>query len=157
MHSRIILLSIFLAVVVFVAPNGAYAQSELGFSNAGLSAQKLQTMPGTLHDTMKTMGKLLKQVISQASDSSRNPSSAALAEQFAMVTHHAKNFVPDSLLSLPPNQRGPAISQYNQLLDDVTEQGHSLSRAFSFGDNTKALQILAQLDSLKKQGHGLFK
>ena len=157
MNSRIILLSVLSAVVVSVAPNIAKTQSEVGLSSGVTSAQKTQSMPGTLHDTMKAMAKLLKQVISQSNDSSRNASSAALAEQFAMVTHHAKNFVPDSLLSLPANQRGQAISQFNELLDEVTEQGHSLSRAFVAGDNAKAAQILAQLDLLKKQGHGLFK
>ncbi len=157
MNSRIILLSIFSAILVSIVPSGVKAQAEMAFLDAGVSAQKLQSMPGTLHETMKLMAKLLKQVIAQASDSSRNSSSAALAEQFAMVTHHAKNFVPDSLLSLPSNQRGPAISQYNQLLENVTEQGHALSLSFRLEDNAKALQILAQLDSLKKQGHGLFK
>lgn len=114
-------------------------------------------LPKSLGSTMKSMNSQLNQISLQMSDAKTNDSSAAMADQFVVLTLHAKNFVAETILALPAEQQAAAKAEYDLMLDQTASLGTKLAEAFRANDSVLAKDILAQLKSAKKDGHTKFK
>lgn len=120
-------------------------------------AGSVDALPTSLKETMKGMGSTLKTISMQISDSAKNPSSAALADQFARLVTHAKNFTPDIIESLPASERAAKKADYDKKLDQVVKLAEQLAAAFRANNNSQAAQILQDLSQSKREGHEEFK
>jgi hypothetical protein len=115
------------------------------------------TMPKTLKETMKAMSARLKTINGQVNIVAKNADSQLLAEELVLLTRHAKGFVPKSVESLSPADRGPAIDKYTQMIEQTADLGAQLAVAFKVNDNAKAASLIAPLNQAKKDGHDEFK
>lgn len=106
---------------------------------------------------MKTMSTKLKAMIPQVSDATKNESSAILADEFVQAALDAKQFLPDTIDSLPADQQASAKLKYDQMMTTVVDVGHQLATAFRNNDNAAAAAILDKLTQSKKDGHTEFK
>ena len=127
----------------------------LSFSFA--MAQAGGALPVSLAKTMKAMSTDLKTVSAQVGDAQANANSALLADQFVTLVLHAKDFVPDSIASLPANQQAAATEIYDKMLDQTADLGKQLAAAFRANDNALAQSLLSQLSKAKSDGHDQFK
>jgi hypothetical protein len=133
-----------LATFTFVAVGHAFAQTP-------------EALPSRLSSTMKAMSNALKTVSAQAANPQKNAESAVLADNFVKLVLHAKDFTPDSVATLPSNQRPDAKAHYDKMLDQTAEVGKNLATAFRANDNAQAAELLKQLLQAKKEGHDHFK
>jgi hypothetical protein len=125
----------------------------IGTAYAQMGAEAL---PSTLASTMKAMSRNLKTVVAQAKDPQMNASSADLADQFVQLTLHGKDFVPDSIASLPADQQPAAKAEYEKVLDQAADLGRQLAAAFRSNDSALVANLLNQLAQIKKNGHSIF-
>lgn len=110
-----------------------------------------QVQPSSLKSAMKEMSTTLKTITAQASDATKNQSSAALAAKFVQAAEQSKAF-------LPTSANDPASkAKYAEMMDQVIARGNELQMAFQSNDNTKATTLLNQLVQDKKDGHNQFR
>ncbi|MFZ3231500.1 MAG: hypothetical protein WA160_14935 [Pseudobdellovibrio sp.] len=128
-----------------------------GISHAQTSPEALPLTTTSLASTMKAMSNGLKAVSAQSANTQMNENSAILVDQFILSALHAKDFIADSIASLPADQQQAAKAQYDKLLDDSAELGRQLAAAFRANNNSLATLILNQLVQNKKEGHSQFK
>lgn len=111
----------------------------------------------SLGSVMKAMNNDLKKIVAQAADATKNASSAELAADFVKQSELAKKFIPDSVKTLPADQRPARETLYLKMMDDDIQLGKDLENAFRNNDNTAAAELLKKLSSLKKEGHAEFR
>jgi hypothetical protein len=151
------MLKFVLALTVLGMAAPSLAQNAFGGISVVSTARtiEVEALPGSLHDTMKAMSHALKSI--DESDASKNAANAQAADQFVALTLHAKAFVPEEIDKMPSAERAGAKARYDKMLDETAALGRSLADAFRKGDNAKAEQILRELKTAKKRGHGEFK
>lgn len=113
--------------------------------------------PKDLGDVMKVMSTNLKAITAQAQDQTLNAQSAVLADQLVAATIQARTFIPKSISGLADKDQPAAKEQYLKMIDQAAELGKQLAASFRANDNVKAVDLLNQLVSAKKQGHTEFK
>lgn len=129
-------------------------------ASLSLNAQMMDpsaNLPTSLGSTMKKMSSDLKKVAAQVNDPALNAESEKLANDYVVMTLHAKNFTPDSIASLPKDQQKAQKENYDLALDKSAENGKQLAQAFHDNDNAKAIEVLNLLSKDKKDGHSKFK
>lgn len=125
------------------------------FALATLIALPALAHGGGLHDLMKDMSHLMKQI--DASNAALNTQNAILADKFVDDVVKCKALADDVVDDVPAAQQASAKADYERMMDQMAQDGRDLGAAFRAGDDAKAQTILAQINDLKKQGHGEFK
>lgn len=114
-------------------------------------------LPGNLANTMKAMGNDLKTISAQVADPKANASSLQLTDHFIQMAQHSKDFIPDTISSMPNTQQAAAKADYDSLLDQQIELANRLKSDFASNNNTDAQNILTQMATLKRKGHDAYK
>ncbi len=113
--------------------------------------------PKDLGDAMKAMSGNLKAISEQGQNKAMNAQSAVLADQFVVAVGQARTFIPKSIGGLAGKDQAAAKELYLKMIDQTVELGKQLAASFRANDNAKAVNLLNQLVSQKKQGHSEFK
>lgn len=116
-----------------------------------------QVAADSLASTMKLMSSKLKAISAQVNNPQMNAQSAVLADEFVAATLNSKQFVPDSIASLPAKDQPARRALYDQMLDATAALGKDLATALRANDNAKATAALNQLVQAKKGGHDEFR
>ncbi|MBC7464754.1 MAG: hypothetical protein H7256_02075 [Bdellovibrio sp.] len=127
------------------------------FSLTTFAQTAAPVLPASLGKTMKAMSTNLKAIVAQATEATKNESSAKLADDFVTLTLHAKDFAVDSIQALPAEQQAAAKAEYDKMLEQTAITGQQLAAAFRANDNVLAANLLKQLSQDKKDGHDKFK
>ena len=113
-------------------------------------------MGSALKSNMKQIGTLFKAVSISVNDHSMNQQNIIRTKQLIDLLKSCLNLVPDSINSLPENQRNDSISTYQKMITDEFDMANSLLLAFSNNDNATAGGIVMKMTSTKKEGHTRF-
>lgn len=113
--------------------------------------------PKDLEGAMKAMSSNLKAISEQAQNPALNAQSAVLADQFVTAITQGRAFFPKSITGLADKDQPAAKELYLKMMDQTAELGKQLAASFRANDNVKAVDLLNQLVSAKKRGHGEFK
>ncbi len=113
--------------------------------------------PKDLSEAMKAMSGNLKAISEQIQNKAMNAQSAVLADQFVTAVGQSRAFFPKSIDGLAGKDQAAAKELYLKMIDQTADLGKQLAASFRANDNVKAVDLLNQLVSHKKQGHGEFK
>lgn len=113
--------------------------------------------PTPLEKQMKIMGKSFKQLKAQASDASKNASSAALVKQMEDAAAAAEKLTPEKTSDLPADKQAAFVADYQASMKKLEATLAKLSAAFSANDNAAAKTLMADVVSEMKAGHREFK
>ncbi len=110
-----------------------------------------------IHQSMKQLGLLSKQVAATVGDPSQNQANAANAkkmiELFQISFDHASEAVED----FPVNEQSGALLEIQNMINQEIEMASDLEEAFIANDNAAAKLILKKMVDLKEEGHDKYK
>jgi hypothetical protein len=110
-----------------------------------------------LHQSMKELGVIIKQVAASISDVNSNKINSEnlgkMIEHFKTSYDHAAEAVED----YPENEQTSAIAEIRDLLTQEIQLAQQLQNALNANDNILAKSILDQMNAIKKDGHGKYK
>ena len=117
----------------------------------------LSVSAATLKENMRDFNAHFKVISATIADSTKNADNAARAREMSQIFVNAKNNVPTSIDSLPPEHKQKAIEQYQGMIQQVIDATTQLQQALLDNDITKAKAILETMKKLKLDGHEKFK
>lgn len=115
------------------------------------------TAQADLKASMKELGTIFKALGPQASDATKNADSALKAGRMNELFQLALKETPDTITSKPASQQSAALNQYQEWIQKEIDFSADLKLAFEANDNAKALKVLNEMNSTRKQGHTEFK
>ena len=118
-----------------------------------VSANLAHAGDSPLATDMKEIGGLFKAISAVASDPTHNAQSAADAAKLIPLFTDAEGRVPDAITAMAPSQQPAAIADYKSLLEKEISDASALEAAFENGDNATAARLLADMTTLKVDGH----
>jgi hypothetical protein len=105
-----------------------------------------------LKTIMMTMAADLSKIEKQAGEPSQNKASEFLANEVSQFILFSKDVPPPKALETPE-----ATEAFKAMIDGLSGAYTELAAAFKANENEKALEIIAQIKSIKTAGHGTFK
>lgn len=115
-----------------------------------------QELNRDLKTNMKQIGTLFKAVSISVNDNSINQQNIIRTRQLIDLLKSCLNLIPDSINSLPENQRNEGINSYQKMITEEIDMANSLLLAFGNNDNALASGIVTKMTTTKKEGHTRF-
>lgn len=136
-------------------------QASLGFLFSmilgGAMVIATTTAHADLQVPMKELGSIFKALGPQASDATKNADSALKAARMNELFKLSLKETPESIASMPAAQQTAALNQYQEWIQKEIDLSAELKLAFEANDNAKALKVMNEMNSVRKQGHTEFK
>lgn len=110
-----------------------------------------------LGKSMEVMSKAWRNLRRMAANPEQN---AKALELVAIVQAAAKKnleFIPDLARDLPADKREKFIAGYREKMKETISALAQLETAFKAGDNKTAVEIIAQIGAMQKEGHKEYK
>lgn len=117
----------------------------------------LSASAATLKENMRDFNTHFKIISATIADSTKNADNAARAREMSQIFVNAKNNVPTSIDSLPPEHKQKAIEQYQGMIQQVIDATTALEQALLDNNTAKATELLEAMKKLKLEGHEKFK
>lgn len=121
--------------------------------SAAFTFSTAQAHNALIHNDMKQIKVLYKEIAASVSDSTKNAKSAADAAEIAKLFADAQTGTPEAISDLPAAEQADAIADYKSMIQKEIDFATSLQKALDSGDNSLATKILQQMDGVKKEGH----
>jgi soluble cytochrome b562 len=142
------------SLALLVATPALYADEES--HRPPTTQQSAQQRKVDLEHEMETMGKSLKTLQKQITDSSKNASSLAILQQMQAATLAAKSVIPGRVNRLAEPQRAEKLKDYRSMLLNVLSLELEVEENLLDNNNTEAAKTLEEIKDLQKQGHDEF-
>jgi hypothetical protein len=110
-----------------------------------------------IHQSMKQLGILSKQVAATVGEPSQNQANAENAKKMIELFHTSFDHASEAVEDLPVNEQPGALLEIQNMISQEIEMASDLEEAFIANDNAAAKIILKKMVDLKEEGHDKYK
>ncbi len=111
---------------------------------------------GDVKDLMKQIGTIFSAIKKTASNAANNATNAQGAKQMVALFGQVVTQAPPSIQNLPADQRATATADFKKMIQQEIDLSTQLAAAFDKNDNSTAVALVQQMNSLKMDGHGKY-
>lgn len=116
-----------------------------------------QDATASLHQNMKQLGFIAKQIAATINVSTKNQTNAINAGKMTEILKLVYTQAADGVQNLPADQQQAAIVDFQNLVKQEIDLSTQLQAAFTANDNASASVIFGKINELKKEGHDKYK
>jgi soluble cytochrome b562 len=131
------------------------AQDAMGSAPAAAAGDK--EVKTDLDKKMDVVGKNLRKLKKQVSDSSQNDSSLQLLATMEGALKDAMNMTPEKAADLPDDEKAKFMADFKAGLNGMLDEFTKLETAIKAGQNDDAVKIVAEIEALEKKDHKAFR
>jgi soluble cytochrome b562 len=110
-----------------------------------------------LEGQMKILARGMRQLSQQITDAAKQSENISLLEKMKKAAVDSKNLDPRKTKDIPESQRAAFLADYRTDLDELKDALDQIETTLKAGQYEKANSLLANVNSIKKEGHGKFK
>ncbi len=118
---------------------------------------KIEKEETELTKSMDTLNKSWRKLRKQAADPLQNASSLELLVEIKAAAKDNLKYTPDLARDIPADQRDKFIAGYQKKMTAVGAALERVEAAFQAGDNPAAVELIAKISALQKEGHKEYK
>lgn len=118
---------------------------------------KIEKEETELTKSMDTLNKSWRKLRKQAADPLQNASSLELLVEIKAAAKDNLKYTPDLARDIPADQRDKFIAGYQKKMKAVGAALERVEAAFQAGDNPAAVELIAKISALQKEGHKEYK
>ena len=110
-----------------------------------------------LEKQMQIMARSMKQLSQQIADSTKQQESITLLETLKKAASDSKGLAPRKTASIPQADQEKFLTDYKAQMDKLSEAFNQIEEDVKSGKYDPAKTLLANIGSIKKEGHAKFK
>jgi hypothetical protein len=110
-----------------------------------------------LGKSMDTLNKAWRKLRKQAADPAQNADSLELLVTIKAAAKNNLKYTPDLARDIPADKRDKFIAGFQAKMKEVIAGFDQVETAFKAGDNKAAVDLLAKIAALQKEGHKEYK
>ena len=110
-----------------------------------------------LGKSMDTLNKAWRKLRRQAADPAQNADSLALLVTIQAAANENLKYTPDLARDIPADKRDKFIAGYQAKMKEVIAAFGQVETALKAGDNKTAVEIMAKISAMQKEGHKEYK
>jgi vacuolar-type H+-ATPase subunit E/Vma4 len=141
-----------LCLVIAVSPALLFAQDA-----AKPKAEKHSHEETPLGETMDKLNGAWRKLRRQAADAAQNPASLELLATVKAAAEKSLTFTPDLAKDIPADKRDKFIAAYQAKMKETIAAFNKLEAFLKAGDNAAAVDLIAKIATMQKEGHKEFK
>ena len=120
-------------------------------------AMRAEEEDSALEGKMKVLARGMRQLGQQINDPAMRQQNIQLLETLKGAANESKALEPRKTKEIPEAKRASFLADYRTDLDELKDSLNQVEEALKAGDQKKAQSLLAQVNSIKKEGHAKFK
>lgn len=110
-----------------------------------------------LEGKMKVLARGMRQLSQQITDPAMQQMNIKLLETLKGAANESKALEPRKTKEIPEGKRASFLADFRTDLDELKDVLNQVEEALKAGDQKRAQSLLAQVNSIKKEGHAKFK
>ena len=110
-----------------------------------------------IHQSMKQLGILSKQISSTVDDANQNQANAVNVKKMIELFHVSFDHATDAVEDLPASEQSIALLEIQNMITQEIQLASELEKAFIANDNSAAKLLLQKMLDLKAEGHDKYK
>ena len=110
-----------------------------------------------LEKSMDILGKAWRKLRKQADDPAKNASSLELMATIQAAAKENLKYTPDLAKDIPAEKRDKFIAGYQEKMKELNVAFDQLTADFKANDNKAAVELIAKIGTLQKEGHKEYK
>ena len=110
-----------------------------------------------LEKSMDVLNKAWRQLRKQAADPAKNASSLELLATIQAAAKNNLKYTPDLARDLPADKRDQFVAGYQAKMKELIAAFDQVVTALKADDNQAAVELLAKIANIQKEGHRLYK